>query len=124
MIDVVATLGGLLMALFIIKACESNPVKEKVVKKKLRTREDFIEKLNKDRLEMSELLGYEYQSEESYQEELRGINKLFDDPLSTEKIIFHGGCLSCIRPNRYGIGNCKGCQYLTKDWSDIDLRDV
>lgn len=27
-------------------------------------------------------------------------------------IIFHGGCLSCVTPLHYGLGNCLGCMYF------------
>jgi len=27
-------------------------------------------------------------------------------------IIFHGGCLKCVTPLHYGLGNCLGCFYF------------
>jgi len=45
------------------------------------------------------------------------------DPQSRERLIFHGGCLSCTTPSKVGIGNCKGCQYFDADWSKPDLSD-
>jgi hypothetical protein len=38
-------------------------------------------------------------------------------PSLKDKQVFHGGCMGCIRPETYGIGDCRGCQYLNADWS-------
>jgi len=33
-------------------------------------------------------------------------------PSEKKHIVFHGGCLGCVTPLHYGLGNCTGCLYF------------
>lgn len=47
------------------------------------------------------------------------VNSIFE---GTIKIIYHGGCLSCISQEKYGIERCNGCQYRRANWSLPNLQ--
>jgi hypothetical protein len=38
------------------------------------------------------------------------------------KKVLHGGCLTCYKPEKEGIGFCLGCQFHNADWRLPDLR--
>lgn len=41
-------------------------------------------------------------------------------------IIFHGGCVKCVTPLYYGLGNCLGCLYyqgVTSKYPDLGIRN-
>jgi len=40
----------------------------------------------------------------------------------TEKVIFHGGCLTCISQGIHGLRRCNGCRYKEANWSLPNLR--
>lgn len=39
-----------------------------------------------------------------------------EHPSLKKKIIFHGGCHGCKRPQKEGLKGCSGCQYFEQDW--------
>ena len=39
----------------------------------------------------------------------------------TDKIIFHGGCLTCISQSKHRVRRCFNCQYFRADWNKKDL---
>lgn len=41
-----------------------------------------------------------------------------------KKIIFHGGCLGCVTPLHYGLGNCLECMYFEPNWNKRDLSII
>ena len=45
-------------------------------------------------------------------------------PEEKAKIIFHGGCIECVTPIHYGLGNCMKCMYFESDWSKRDLSII
>lgn len=57
--------------------------------------------------------------------DLRKLNeKEYARQHKSEKIryVYHGGCISCITPFHYGIGNCLGCMYFEADWGKPCLK--
>jgi len=42
-------------------------------------------------------------------------------PNRKERIIVHGGCISCTTPMVEGLRVCLNCQYYGPDWSKPDL---
>lgn len=41
-------------------------------------------------------------------------------------LVFHGGCLSCVTPLHYGLGNCLGCKYfngVTSNYPNLKIED-
>ena len=58
---------------------------------------------------------------ESLQEKIQEVSEAFDNPESRKRIIYHGGCISCVSQSENGIGRCVGCKYFTADWSKPDL---
>ena len=45
-------------------------------------------------------------------------------PSEKKHFIFHAGCLSCVTPLHYGLGNCTGCNYfngVTSKYPDLSI---
>lgn len=95
--------------------------KPKERKQTLRTKDDFIEHIESDYASMKKFMGHDDFIEENHIERIRNTKKVFDEPNSTENLIFHGGCLGCKSQEQNGIGRCKGCKYFIADWSLPDL---
>lgn len=45
-----------------------------------------------------------------------------NDPGAKVKIIFHGGCLSCVSPETEGTRVCFNCRYREAKWRLPDKR--
>ena len=89
------------------------------------TKDDFIQKENDTYNHFKTFSTHNNFIEESHLERIENIQKVFDEPDSTEEIRFHGGCHGCVSQKRYGIKRCKGCQYFLADWSlpNLSIED-
>jgi hypothetical protein len=54
-----------------------------------------------------------YKEFADFQEKIRLNERVYAKNNKSEKVhfIFHGGCLNCVTPLHFGIGNCLGCMY-------------
>lgn len=59
---------------------------------------------------------------------IRNNNKEYARQHKSEKkyLCFHGGCVDCVTPLYYGLGNCLGCLFfngVTSKFPDLGIRD-
>tara|TARA_R110000824_G_scaffold105368_3_gene249283 strand:- start:337 stop:759 length:423 start_codon:yes stop_codon:yes gene_type:complete len=100
------------------------PVENKWIENPI-TKDDFIQKEKDSFNRFKKFSTHNDLIEEGYLERIKNIEKVFDEPDSTEKIRFHGGCHRCVSQKTYGIKRCKGCKYFLADWSlpDLSIED-
>lgn len=72
--------------------------------------------------------GEEYRAHANLEEKKKLNEREYAKQHPSEKVhyIFHGGCLNCVTPLHYGIGNCTGCKFyngVTSNYPELKIEN-
>ena len=80
------------------------------------SREDHIEHMENKRDRVAEIFKDSIAKDkilENYNKNIENASLVFDYPEIKKRVLFHGACMTCETPSELGIGECRGCSYMT-----------